>query len=169
MKFNVVLYSILLLSGCSLLGINNDKDIDKEQYSNIPLSYDFQDVYMTKAYETAATRAANKMLDDTSELYETNQKPNIYIKQIQKTGDNLPDGFYTAQKSLREIIGKSGTFVLVNDMSKADYIIESTVSEFNAAGLPAILFRLNINTKDEQPYKAWNVVIRQLTEDKSWW
>lgn len=169
MKFNIALFSCLILAGCGTIYDNRALDVEENTSSTAAQSYDWQDTYMTKAYETAATRVANKMLDDTSDLYETKDHPKLYIKQVIKKSPNLPDGFHTARQALREITGKSGTFVLVNNIEEADYILEPTVSEFNAAGLPAIIFRIDLNDKNDQPFRAWNVVIRQLSEDKSWW
>lgn len=161
------LFSILLLGGCGVISLNEQEDLSP--VADVQPSYDFQDTYMIKAYETAATRATNKMLDDTADIYEVVPKPKLYIKDIVKNSPNLPDGFHTARRAIKEIAGKSGTYVVVKDMNEADYLLDSSISEFNSAGLPAILFRMSLNDKTDQPIKAWNVVIRQLSEDQSWW
>ena len=167
MIYRALLFLAFLLSGCSVFSF--DEQASEITTPVVEPTYDFQDTYMTKAYETAATRATNKMLDDTTEFYEITVKPKLYVKEIIKKSPNLPDGFYTARRAIREIAGKSGTYILVNDMSEADYLLDSSISEFNAAGLPAIMFRMTINDKTDQPLKAWNVVIRQMAEDQSWW
>ena len=163
--------SVLFLAGCGTF-YNNANEIDVTETASASVSqpsYDIQDIYMVKAYETAATRVANKMLDDTADLYETQQHPKLYIKQITKKSPDLPDGFYTARRALREITGKSGTFILVNNMEEADYILDPSISALTLADLPAISFRIDLNDKNDQPFRAWNVVIKQLAEDKSWW
>ena len=172
MKFNVALLSALFLAGCgTFYSSNNGIEMTDESQSSSAgqSSYNMQDIYMVKAYETAATRVANKMLDDTADLYETQQHPKLYIKQITKKSPNLPDGFYTARRTLREITGKSGTFILVNNIEEADYILDPSISELTLANLPAISFRIDLNDRNNQPFRAWNVVIKQLAEDKSWW
>ena len=167
MMIRAALFSILLLGGCGVISLNEQEDLSP--VADVQPSYDFQDTYMIKAYETAATRATNKMLDDTADIYEVVPKPKLYIKDIVKNSPNLPDGFHTARRAIKEIAGKSGTYVVVKDMNEADYLLDSSISEFNSAGLPAILFRMSLNDKTDQPIKAWNVVIRQLSEDQSWW
>ena len=169
MKINVAMLSVLFLAGCGTF-YNNEIDVTETPSSAVSQpTYDMQDIYMVKAYETAATRVANKMLDDTADLYETQQHPKLYIKQITKKSPDLPDGFYTARRALREITGKSGTFILVNNMEEADYILDPSISALTLADLPAISFRIDLNDKNDQPFRAWNVVIKQLAEDKSWW
>ena len=171
MTIRAILFSALLLSGCSVFYLNEEA-LPLEQTpstTDIRPSFDLQNTYMIKAYETAATRTTNKMLDDTAEFYEIVPKPKLYVKEIIKDNPNLPDGFYTARRAIKEIAGKSGTYILVNNIDEADYILDSHINEFNEAGLPAIIFRMTINDKSDKPLKAWNVVIRQLSEDQSWW
>ena len=169
MPIKFLLLSILILSGCSYIYYDEEEDGQPIPPVTIqPQVFDLQNIYMTQAYEIAATRAANRMIDDTSDFYETQPQPKLYIKKIVKNSPNLPDGLHTAQRALKEISGKSETYTLVTDMSDADYLLDSRVEEFNSAGLPSIIFKLTINDKSDQPLKAWNVVIRQMSEDQSW-
>lgn len=169
MKIKAVLMFVLLLTGCSFWGFGSEED-DQARGRLASPGVDMSDMYMTKAYETAASRAAIKMLDETADIYETPERPKIYIKQTQKNSPNLPDGFYTARRALKSILGGSGAYIVVDDMYDAHYLVESSVSEFNLGnGLPAILFKLSINDAYDQPFRAWNVVIRQMAEDQSWW
>jgi len=171
MTIRAVLLSVLLLTGCHTFNFFQNESEEEPSLPPVtiqPQNFDLQELYMTKAYETAATRAVNKMLDDTTAFYEVTPKAKIYIKDIVKDSPDLPDGLHTARRAIKEIVGKSGTYIAVTDMSDADYILQSNVSDFNYAGLPAIIFKLGINDKNDQPLKAWNVVIRQMTEDQSW-
>ena len=169
MPIKVILLSAFFLAGCSYFPYyNEDEDRPLPPVTVQPQAFDVQNLYMTQAYEIAATRATNRMLDDTSDFYETQPTPKLYVKQIIKGSPNLPDGFHTAYHAIKEIAGKSGTYSLVKDMNEADYLLDSRIEEFNSAGLPAIIFKLTINDKSDHPLKAWNVVIRQMSEDQSW-
>ncbi|MBQ8465818.1 MAG: hypothetical protein IJ545_07410 [Alphaproteobacteria bacterium] len=169
MKLKTALFSILLLTGCVLF--DNKKTVVEKPVAieQIPSIFETEEIYMTKAYETAATRAANKMLDDTADIYESWNRPRLYIKQTIKESPNLPDGFYTARKALKQITGGAGAYLVVDNIDDANYILDSRVNEMMIGNLPAIVFKLSLNDAYDQPIRAWNVVIKQMAEDKSWW
>lgn len=168
MKFKIALFSIFLVSGCALFEPSHPVETKVEAVEP-PSIFETQEIYMTKAYETAATRAANKMLDETADIYETWNRPRLYIKQTVKESPNLPDGFYTARQALKQITGGSGAYMIVNNMDDANYILDSRVNEMMIGNLPAIVFKLSLNDAYDQPIRAWNVVIKQMAEDQSWW
>ena len=128
MMIRAALFSILLLGGCGVISLNEQEDLSP--VADVQPSYDFQDTYMIKAYETAATRATNKMLDDTADIYEVVPKPKLYIKDIVKNSPNLPDGFHTARRAIKEIAGKSGTYVVVKDMNVTKHQIPKDLNIF---------------------------------------
>jgi len=166
MKFSSVLLSLLALSACSYYNIFNRDDIrNTAKISDIELS----SMSTTKAYEIAATRITNKLLDDSADIYEVKPNTKLYIKKIQKNSETLPDGFYNAQKSIREIISGSGTYTVVDKIEDADFILASKVSELKNNNQPIIIFNADILDKQEKPVKSWSVTIRQMPEDKSWW
>ena len=169
MKIKVTLLAVLLLTGCgygSIFSYNNEPDASEIASPNLP---DMQSIYMTQAYESAATRITNKMLDDTSDIYETAIKPKLYIKQIVKISPNLPDGFHSANRAMKQLITGSAAYTLVNKIEDADYILETNVSEFIVGEQPGIIIKQTINDKNDQPLRAWDIVIKQMAEDKSWW
>lgn len=166
--------SALLLAGCAEFYDYPElaPDIDEPMLPPVAAqaSVNMQDMYLVKAYETAAGRAAAKMIDDTVDIYDTAPETKIYIKQIVKNSPNLPDGFHTARRTLKQITGAAGTYTVVSTPEEADYLLEGSVNEVQTGtGQPTILFRLSLNDKSNQPLRAWNVVITQMLEDQSWW
>ena len=170
MKFRAIALSVLLLSGCSSMTLpwESDEKVDAPVATSAN-PVDYSAIYMTEAYEIAATRATNKMLDDTAEYYESKPTKKLYIKKIVKTSDNLPDGLYNAQRAIKKIVTGSGTYTVVDKVEDADYLLESNVNELNVSEIPTIQFKMTINDKDDKPQKAWSVIIKQMPEDKSWW
>ena len=160
---------VLLLTGCADLSFQK-KEVPVEPVETTTITMpDMQNIYMTKAYETAATRITNKMLDDTPDLYEVQPRPKIYIRQIRKEATGLPDGFYTAQQVIKDIISGSGTYTVVNKADEADYILATSINQFNVDNLPGIIIKQSINDIYDQQLRGWNIVIKQMTEYKSWW
>lgn len=170
MNFKLAFLSVLLLSAChSFLPLQEKTPNDGIAQPATAARPDMQTIYMTDAYEIAATRITNKMLDDTADIYESKLSPKIYIKKIVKTSENLPDGLYSAQKTIKEIVSGSETYIVVDRQEDADFTLDSSVNELNAGNLPAIQFKMGINDKNNTPLKAWSIVIKQMPEDKSWW
>lgn len=170
MNFKLAFLSVLLLSACNSLPLYQEKD----QSHDVPAATaaarpDMQTIYMADAYEIAATRITNKMLDDTADIYESKPTPKLYIKQIVKTSESLPDGLYGAQRTIKEIVSGSGTFVVTDKQEDADFVLDSSVNELEAGNMPAIQFKMGVNDKNDKPLKAWSIVIKQMPEDKSWW
>lgn len=168
MKFKTALFSVCLLTACSFYQENFIIEPSTEVVET-PSIFESQEIYMTKAYETAATRAANKMLDETTDIYETWNRPRLYIKQTISESEHLPNGFYTARKALKQITGGSGAYTVVNNIDDANYILDSRINEMVIGNLPAIVFKLSLNDANDQPIRTWNVVIKQMAEDQSWW
>ena len=163
------LLPILLLTGCTTFPIFPNQDPGATEALQSVSMPDMQNMYMIKAYESAATKITNKMLDDSADLYEVKPRPKMYIRQIRKETVGLPDGFYTAQQVIKDIVSGSGTYIVVNNIEEADYILATSVNQFNVDNLPGIIIKQSINDTDDQSLRAWNVVIKQMTEDQSWW
>lgn len=169
MKIELAVLSFLLLTGCqSETAYSPESEISSITIRENISMPDMQNIYMTKAYETAATRITNKMLDSSADLYEVQPKPKLYIKKIVKTAPELPDGFYTAQQAIEDIIKGSGTFVIVGKQEDASYILETSVNQFNVANLPGVIMKQSLNDTADKPLRAWNIVIKQMAEDQSW-
>jgi len=125
-----------------------------------------------EVYALAAARAANKMLDETAEIYEKSPRPTLYIMQVKKTDDSLPDGFYLARRETREIIEGSGAFTVVNKLSDAQYYIELSVYPVLLVGkqVPGISYHLTLFSNDNTKIGEWTQMMKQVqNDDKSWW
>ena len=101
MKNYPILFAILLLGACSHVPFST---LPPEAPAPEPVLPDMSSLYMVQAYETAATRITNKMIDDTHDVYETTVHPKLFVKKINKISENLPDGFYTANRAMKQVI-----------------------------------------------------------------
>lgn len=170
MKFKIVVLSALLISGCSYYeAIIAPKPQSATSEQSLYKSTDDTSMSMTKAYEVAATRITNKMLDDTVDIYETKPNTKLYIKKIIKNSETLPDGFYSAQRTIKKIINGSATYTIVDKIDDADFVLESKVNELKNNQQSIIQFNMDIKDKQDNSVKAWSITIRQMAEDKSWW
>lgn len=161
---------IFSLTACHF---NGEKD-------NLPLPIvaiendDFSDVYVTpQVYAIAATRATNKMLDGTTNLYrKKEQKPRIFITEIQKINPKLPDGFHYARKVTEDIIEGSRNFVIVDNFADAQYQMDVLVNAQPNPGMdsPIITYELRLFDVNGTYINTWDANIKQLqNDDESWW
>jgi len=171
MKIKFVLISLMLLSGCSYFYLQSDAD--KKNHAENAISGSIKsntpEMSITKAYEIAATRITNKMLDDTTDIYEVNPASKLYVNKIRKDSPELSDGLYAANRSIKEIIKGSGTYMVVDKLEDADFILDSSVSNVKNDTNPTIVLKMNIKDKNNTQAKSWTVTIKQMTEDRSWW
>ncbi len=125
-----------------------------------------------QTYGLLATRIINKMLDDTKEIYQTNPRPKIFRRDIIKEDINLPDGFYYANKNVKDILANSDTFVLTTSQIDADYHLSSTISEYINPNTkaPTIIYSLKLIDKEGNIKEEWVESLSQITnDDKSFW
>ena len=130
------------------------------------------DTISPDVYALVAARATNRMLDETAEVYEQNPRPTLYLMQIKKPDENLPDGFYLARRETKDIIEGSGTFTLVNNLNEAQYYLEVSVSPIPLKDkeVPAISYHLSLYTNQNAKIGEWAQMIKQVqNDDKSWW
>lgn len=135
---------------------------------------DFSDVdVMPQVYAIAATRATNKMLDQTQGLYlKKEEKPTLNVVAPQKLNDQLPDGFHYAHKVTMEIIEGSRNYTIVDNLNDADYSLQVLVNALPNPGseTPVIEYQLLMSDKDGKEVGSWVESIKQLqNDDKSWW
>ncbi|MBR5598935.1 MAG: hypothetical protein IKW39_02730 [Alphaproteobacteria bacterium] len=121
--------------------------------------------YSPEAYIVVATRATNRMLQDTAALYEEGTK-RIYIKDIKLLSSDLPYGSHRLKGATKDIINGSKTFDVVNNINNADFVIEPSaewyVAQNNAT--PAIQYKLSIKDKNGKKVDEWIEIIRQVKE-----
>lgn len=143
----------------------------------LPQSVSFTDFSMVditpEVYSLAATRATNKMLDGSSELYfRKTEKPKLYISDVRKLNDKMPDGFYYARKVTNDIIEGSRNFIVVDNPEDADYQLEILINAIPTQyqDMPIIDYQLHLYSKDGSEINQWNATIKQLmNDDRSWW
>lgn len=130
------------------------------------------DMMLPDVYALAATRSVNKMLDQSSDIYEKDPVPKLYITEFKKLSKSLPDGLYYAKDTTKQIIDGSRTYTVVNNLNDADYYLETQIKEIlpEGAKAPIIEYKIVLNDKDNNKINEWTETIRQLqNDDKSWW
>ena len=178
-----------------LLGNKKEKDVNVlPQTDKIPMTYgeaksteSIEEIKETKTstvqynsdditpkvYAIAATRATNKMLDDTQKLYQKqNSKPKLLVQKSHKVNQQLPDGFHYADKVIYDIIDGSQNFTMVSNLDEADYVLNVEVDAYPNKGIdtPIIEYKLILSDTDDNEIDSWTQDIRQLqNDDKSWW
>lgn len=143
----------------------------------LPQAVSFTDFSMVditpEVYSIAATRATNKMLDGSSDLYFRKPvKPKLYISDIRKLNDKMPDGVYFARKVTNDIIEGSRNFTIVDNPEDADYQLEILVNAVPTQyqDMPILDYQLHLYNKDGTEINKWNATIKQLlNDDRSWW
>lgn len=170
MKKIVILSEIALLCACSMSNSN-----PQPKYV-IETPYGYEEMYegmvTPDVYAMVATRATNRMLDQTKKNFEKNPAPKLYIMEIQKIDETMPDGFFYAQEVTEKIIEGSRTFTRVNNMNDADYFLEIQVREIllTPQDTPIIEYTMVLWDRNNVRINEWVETIRQIkNDDKSWW
>lgn len=168
MKKLVVLLAAAAAASCST-------PQEKPRYI-IETPFGQEDVYdetiTPEVYAIVATRVTNKMLDQTTAIYEKIPAPTLYVMEVKKEDESLPNGFYHARRVSKDIIKGSRTFTIVENMNDADYYIETIVSAIPLEGIevPAVKYTLTLYDKDNKQINQWSEAIQQIqNDDKSWW
>lgn len=121
--------------------------------------------YSPEAYIVVATRATNRMLQDTAVLYEEGAK-RVYIKDIKLLSSDLPYGSHRLKGATKDIISGSKTFDVVNNINNADFVIEPSAEWYvgpnNAT--PAIQYKLSLTDSKGKKIDEWIEIIRQVKE-----
>lgn len=124
-----------------------------------------------EVYSIVATRAVNKMLDDTRPIYENLGTTFLYIMEPKKMQGDVENGFYLSQRVTKNIIEGSKTYTIVNSMQEADYYLETLISKINIQGQnsPIIQYKLMMFDKSDRKVNEWIETIRQTkNDDRSW-
>ena len=172
--------AVSALAGCSLMQNNNQQTEEvKETYPRFMtetpygLSNLYEETTAPQMYSVVAARVTNRMLDQTTSVYEKAVKPKLYVRQIKKAGvDHIPDGFYHVRQVTKDIISGSKTYTLVNTQEEADYWLDITVSRLNVKDLPGniLQYKMLLLDKKNNEVGSWMESIRQVqNDDRSWW
>ncbi|MBR5154102.1 MAG: hypothetical protein IKW58_00065 [Alphaproteobacteria bacterium] len=121
--------------------------------------------YSPEAYIVVATRATNRMLQDTATLYENGTK-RVYIKDIKLLSSDLPYGSHRLKGATKDIISGSQTFDVVNNINNAEFVIEPSAEWYIATSnaTPAIQYKLSLLDKAGKKIDEWIEIIRQVKE-----
>ncbi|MBE6444947.1 MAG: hypothetical protein E7019_02670 [Alphaproteobacteria bacterium] len=121
-------------------------------------------------YAIPATRATNKMLDETREFYEQNGDVFLFIASLKKADRKLPDGVYKAEQVTKKIIEGSDTFKVVGDKEEADYILETIIENNGTPEEPILTYRMILSDMENNKINEWSETVRRLqNDDRSWW
>lgn len=129
---------------------------------------DVKDVadYSPEVYMVVATRAANRMLQDTSAIYDSGKTRTLYLKDTKLLSKDLPYGSHRLKGVTKDIISGSKTFDIVNNSKNADFIAETTADWYVAPNntIPALQYTLTLLDKNGKKVNEWVEVIRQVKE-----
>lgn len=123
-----------------------------------------------EAYAIAATRATNRMLDESGSFYEDNGSSFIYVADLKKADRQMPDGVYNAARATKKIIENSRTFKVVNNLEEADYILEPVIDNAGTPEEPVLVYKLVLFDTDNNKVGQWTETLRRVrNDDRSWW
>lgn len=166
MKNKLLLLSCLLFAGCSFA----DSDQVRDAYVQVPYDAGYDAAFTPHVYAIAATRATNKMLDETRDIYENAGNVFLYVGAPKKLDNSLPDGFHYAQKVTTEILEGSKDFKLVNNKEDADYYLEVLVDKAGNADVPVIVYKLVLFNNENVQVRSWTERVSRIrNDDRSWW
>lgn len=126
--------------------------------------------FVPEIYSILASRMTNKILDDTSNIYEVRNAPSLYVMEPQKHNEDLPNGTFYAKKVTKEIIKGTKTFNIVSDAKQADYRLATDIDLLDENGIPVIQYKSTLFDKNDVAVKEWVETLKQVAnDDKSWW
>lgn len=164
---------LFLLGACTWETVVTEEIVIDEPY--VPAPMQVQNVQIEQAvtpqvYAIAATRATNRMLDETADIYENNGTTFLYIARPQILDETLPDGIHYARKVTKDIITGSNNYKVVNNLADADYILEASVENIGYEEDPVIEYSLILFDSQNNKINQWSETVRQLkNDDRSWW
>lgn len=125
---------------------------------------------LPEVFAIPATRATNKMLDETRNLHEGNDDVFLFIAALRKNDGKMPDGIYKAEQVTRKIIDGSKAFKIVNNKAEADYILSPVIDNIGSTENPIVEYRIILTDSENNKINEWVEVVRRLNNnDRSWW
>lgn len=125
---------------------------------------------MPEAYTLASNRTLNRMLKDTALIYQQSPDIKLFIKEASLDAADLPQGSEAGVKSMKRQLQNSRTFNVVDDISQADYYLETKINWLDTPSktVPAIKYQVKLfDTKGKQ-INEWVEVIKQADNSKIW-
>ncbi len=122
-----------------------------------------------EAYRLASNRAFNRFIKDTYDIYVKNPNIKVYVKDGVAKDKDMPQGIDKGVEAFKTNLSNSHTFVLVDDESKADYILDTTAEWFDTPSkeVPAIRYVVRLKTPNGNDAGAWSQIVRRA-DNKNW-
>lgn len=123
--------------------------------------------YKPEAYDVVATRATNRMLQDTAAVYDNgNNTQTVFIKDTRLLSSDLPYGSHRLKGITKEIIDGSRAFDVVNNANDADFVIETSADWYVTSDnvMPALQYKLSMQDRNGQKVNEWVEIIRQVQD-----
>ena len=121
--------------------------------------------YSPETYDVVATRATNRMLQDTAAIYDNGRTKTVYIKDTKLLSSDLPYGSQRLKGTVKDVISGAKSFDVVNSASAADFVIDSSADWYvDNNSTPALQYKLAMFDKNGRKVNEWVEVIRQVQE-----
>ncbi len=122
--------------------------------------------YKPEVYDVVASRATNRMLQDTASIYDAGYVKTIYLKDTRLLSSDLPYGSHRLRGVTRDIINGSRAFDVVNNPNNADYVVESSADWYvtQNSQVPALQYKLAMFDRRGQKVNEWVEIIRQVQD-----
>ena len=123
-----------------------------------------------EVYAIVATRTTNKMLAEAPAIFAQNKEAPLYVAKTVLVDRYLPNGASVAGQTAKEIIVGADMFNLTDNKADAEFVLESSVDNFNTPEVPVIVFNMELYDKEGNLKGRWSDNIRQVqNDDGSWW
>ncbi len=122
--------------------------------------------YKPEAYDVVATRATNRMLQDTAAVYDNGASRTVYLKDTRLMSSDLPYGSHRLRGITKEIIDGSRAFDVVNNANDADFVIDTSADWYVTSDnvMPALQYKLSLLDRNGQKVNEWVEIIRQVQD-----
>lgn len=122
--------------------------------------------YDPEVYVVVATRATNRMLQDTAAVYDNGQTKTVYLKDTKLESLDLPYGSHRLKGAVKEIINGSRTYDIVNNANEADFVIDGVADWYVAPDntIPALQYKMTMFDRNGKKVNEWVEVIRQVQD-----
>ena len=122
--------------------------------------------YTPEVYVVVATRATNRMLQDTAAIYDNGRTKTVYLKDTKLQSSDLPYGSHRLKGAVKEIISGSKTYDVVNNENHADFIIEGVADWYVTPDntVPALQYKMSMFDKNGKKVNEWVEIIRQVQD-----
>ena len=146
--------------------MNKIRTVPKLSESNAKVDASVAAKYSPEAYIVVATRATNRMLQDTSAIYDSGKARTVYIKDTKLLSADLPYGSHRLKGATKDIISGSKTYEVVNNVNNADFVIDTSADWYVAPDntTPALQYKLSMYDKSGKKVNEWVEIIRQVQE-----